>query len=52
MTIIKEEGVEKVSIRKIAKITGYNSVTLYTYFKNLDYLILLSSIKFLKENFF
>ncbi len=49
VTIIKEEGVEKVSIRKIAKITGYNSATLYTYFKNLDYLILLSSIKFLKE---
>lgn len=46
VTIIKEEGVEKVSIRKIAKITGYNSATLYTYFKNLDYLILLSSIKF------
>ncbi|MCS5422942.1 MULTISPECIES: TetR/AcrR family transcriptional regulator [Psychrilyobacter] len=51
MTIIKEEGVEKVSIRKIAKITGYNSATLYTYFRNLDYLILLSSIKFLKEYF-
>jgi hypothetical protein len=48
VTIIKEEGIEKVSIRKIAKITGYNSATLYTYFKNLDYLILLSSIKFLK----
>ncbi|MCS5420986.1 MULTISPECIES: TetR/AcrR family transcriptional regulator [Psychrilyobacter] len=49
VTIIKEEGIEKVSIRKIAKITGYNSATLYTYFKNLDYLILLSSLKFLKE---
>ena len=48
VTIIEEEGLEKVSIRKIANITGYNSATLYTYFKNLDYLILLSSIVFLK----
>jgi AcrR family transcriptional regulator len=49
MTIIQEEGLEEVSIRKVAKITGYNSATLYTYFKNLDHLILLASIKFLKE---
>ena len=49
MTIIEEEGLEEVSIRKVAKITGYNSATLYSYFKNLDHLILLASIKFLKE---
>ncbi|MCS5422783.1 MULTISPECIES: TetR/AcrR family transcriptional regulator [Psychrilyobacter] len=49
MTIIQEEGLEEVSIRKVAKITGYNSATLYTYFKNLDHLILLASIKFLNE---
>ena len=49
MTIIQEEGIEEVSIRKVAKITGYNSATLYTYFKNLDHLIFLASMKFLKE---
>lgn len=49
MNIIQEEGLEEVSIRKVAKITGYNSATLYTYFKNLDHLILLASIKFLNE---
>lgn len=49
MTIIQEEGLEEVSIRKVAKITGYNSATLYTYFKNLDHLILLACMKFLNE---
>ncbi len=48
-TIIQEEGLEEVSIRKVAKITGYNSATLYTHFKNLDHLILLASIKFLND---
>ncbi|OQY42646.1 MAG: hypothetical protein B6227_01410 [Fusobacteriia bacterium 4572_74] len=47
--IIQEEGIEGVSIRKVAKITGYNSATLYTYFKNLDHLILLACIKFLRK---
>lgn len=49
MKIIEEEGVEGVSIRKVATLTGYNSATLYSYFQNLDHLILLACIKFLKE---
>lgn len=49
MKLIEEEGVEGVSIRKVATITGYNSATLYSYFQNLDHLILLACIKFLKE---
>lgn len=49
MTIIKDEGLEAVNIRKVAKITGYNSATLYLYFKNLDHLIFLASLKFLKD---
>lgn len=49
MKIIEEEGVDAVSIRKVASITGYNSATLYSYFQNLDHLILLACIKFLKE---
>ncbi len=49
MQIIDEEGVEGVSIRKVASMTGYNSATLYSYFQNLDHLILLACIKFLKE---
>ena len=49
MKLIEEEGVEGVSIRKVAAITGYNSATLYSYFQNLDHLILLAGFKFLKE---
>ena len=49
MKLIEDEGVEGVSIRKVATITGYNSATLYSYFQNLDHLILLACIKFLKE---
>ncbi len=47
--LIEIEGLEKVSIRKVATLTGRNSATLYKYFKNLDHLILLASLKFLKR---
>lgn len=36
---IQEEGIENISIRKIASLAGYNSSTLYNYFDNLDQLI-------------
>lgn len=38
-SIIKEEGIDAVTIRKVANKAGYNSATLYNYFKNLDELI-------------
>jgi AcrR family transcriptional regulator len=47
--IMDEEGIELVTIRKVADMAGYNSATLYNYFKNLDELILYASIRHLKE---
>ena len=38
--IIDEEGIEGVSIRKVADIAGYNSATLYNYFDDLPHLLL------------
>ena len=46
--IIEEEGLEAVTIRKVADIAGYNSATLYNYFENLDHLIFFSQLKHLK----
>lgn len=47
--IIDVEGIEKVSIRKIASLTGYNSATIYLYFSNVDELINLSSMSYLEK---
>lgn len=46
--IISDEGIEKVSIKKIATLAGYNSATLYNYFENLEVLILYASVHCLK----
>lgn len=46
--IIEEEGLEAVTIRKVADIAGYNSATLYNYFENLDHLVFFSQLKILK----
>jgi len=47
--IIEEEGIEKVTIRNVADVAGYNSATLYNYFEDLDHLIFFTSVKYLKE---
>ena len=47
--IIETEGVEHVSTRKLAAITGFNSAKLYFYFKNLDDLIAMASISYLEK---
>ncbi|SDK14163.1 TetR/AcrR family transcriptional regulator [Natronincola ferrireducens] len=47
--IIEEEGLEAVTVRKVADIAGYNSATLYNYFENLDHLIFFASMKYVKE---
>lgn len=47
--IIEEEGLEAVTIRKVADIAGYNSATLYNYFENLNHLIFFASMKYLNE---
>ena len=37
--LIDEIGLEKITLRKIATRSGYNSATIYNYFENLDHLI-------------
>jgi AcrR family transcriptional regulator len=46
--IILKDGIENLTIRKVAQEAGYNSATIYNYFKDLDHLILYASFKFLK----
>lgn len=47
--IIDEEGIENITIRKVSDLAGYNSATLYNYFENLDHLVFLASMRFVKE---
>ncbi|QSX04736.1 TetR family transcriptional regulator [Sedimentibacter sp. zth1] len=47
--IIEKEGMEAVTIRKVATKAGYNSATLYNYFDNLKHLIFFSSIRHLSD---
>lgn len=47
--IMMEEGINKVTIRKVSDLAGYSSATIYSYFENIDHLILFSSMKFLDE---
>lgn len=46
--LIQEEGIEGITIRKIAERSGYNSATIYNYFENLDHLIFLAALHFIK----
>lgn len=46
--IIEKEGVENVTIRKIADLAGYNSATIYNYFKEVSHLVFFAAMKFLK----
>ncbi|AMA64562.1 MAG: TetR/AcrR family transcriptional regulator [Kurthia gibsonii] len=47
--IIQEEGLEHVTIRKVADRAGYNSATIYNYFSEMSHLIFFASMKFLKD---
>lgn len=47
--IIEEEGIEAVTIRKVASLAGYNSATLYNYFEGLSHLLFCASLKYLKD---
>lgn len=49
VNIIEEEGVEAVTIRKVADIAGFNSATLYNYFDDLQHLLFLASMTYLQE---
>ena len=45
--IIKQEGLEAVTIRRVADTAGFASATLYNYFDNLDHLIFLATMNHL-----
>lgn len=47
--IIEEEGIKKVTIRKVADKAGYNSATLYNYFENLDHLVFFAAMRYIKD---
>ncbi|WP_073151264.1 TetR/AcrR family transcriptional regulator [Paramaledivibacter caminithermalis] len=47
--IIEDEGIESVTIRKVADIAGYNSATLYNYFNDLNHLLFFASMKYLRD---
>lgn len=44
--IMEKEGMEGLTLRKVAQKAGYNSATLYNYFKDLDHLIMYASMKY------
>lgn len=47
--IIAKEGIDAVTIRKVADIAGFNSATLYNYFDDLDHLLLYASLNYLTQ---
>lgn len=47
--LIKKRGINNVTLREIAKRAGYNSATIYNYFKNLDHLIFFGAMRNIKE---
>ncbi len=47
--IIEKEGIDKVTIRKVADIAGYNSATIYNYFEDLSHLNFFASMSMVKK---
>ena len=47
--LLDTEGIEKLSIRKIAEKAGFHNSTIYLYFKDIQHLILLASLKHFTE---
>ena len=43
--LIDEEGLEKISIRKIAEKAGFHNSTIYLYFRDMDELVMLATMK-------
>ena len=43
--LMNDEGLQSVSIRKIAALSGFHNSTIYLYFKDLDELVMLASIQ-------
>ncbi|UOF88974.1 TetR/AcrR family transcriptional regulator [Fodinisporobacter ferrooxydans] len=47
--IMEDEGIQNVTIRKVADIAGYNSATIYNYFQEISHLIFFAAMTFLKK---
>jgi len=47
--IIRQEGLDAVTIRKAADNAGYTSATLYNYFDNLQHLVFLATMTYLEK---
>lgn len=47
--VIKEEGIENVTIRKVADKAGYNSATIYNYFDNCKQLVFFAATNFISD---
>lgn len=47
--IIEKEGLEQLSIRKIADKAGFHNSTIYLYFKDLDELLMVASVKYFQD---
>lgn len=47
--ILQTEGFDKITIRNVADLAGYNSATLYNYFEDLDHLLFYMSMRYLAE---
>ncbi|MGC4018208.1 MAG: TetR/AcrR family transcriptional regulator [Muricomes sp.] len=49
MELLEQESFPKISIRKIAERAGFHNSTIYLYFKDLDQLLLLASMKYFTQ---
>ncbi len=49
--IIENKGLDDVTVREVAKISGYNPATIYNYFDNSRQLIFFASLNFMKDYF-
>jgi len=47
--MIEADGIENISVRKIARKAGFHNSTIYLYFKDLDELAMLASMKYFRE---
>lgn len=47
--LLAEEGLQSLSIRKVAAAAGFNSATLYHYFSDFDELIYLAAISYIRN---
>ncbi|TCP30883.1 TetR family transcriptional regulator [Scopulibacillus darangshiensis] len=47
--VIEKEGIENVTIRKVADLAGYTSSTVYNYFQELSHLVFFAAMRFTKN---